>query len=296
MASWDLEEGGWLWLLPQWQSLEEEMGVVLCKRPHRAYLFSRFLFPSPSPTAWLVWLDESAAKHLFFLLIIKQGFLQELSISLLLLHPGSPGGLEGRETEGFVFLLVGRLIEVLPPWLYTVSMNVKCVGPLGSLSFKDIRRLQHGMVDECLDVSLGGWIHPAIVNYPLALTHSVSVSFVKLSVYLHFPECRTFIFEKHQALNKAIFFVESVWSECNIFTPVMSNSYMTFSVQWWQIYECSVTDWSTEQLVSKFSLVYQIIVFVFSWFMLKLFAKAPTTKRKSSTLLTQHTFLSSVPL
>lgn len=50
------------------------MGVVLCKRPHRAYLSSRLLSAYPSPTAWLVWLDESAAKHLCFLLVIKRGF------------------------------------------------------------------------------------------------------------------------------------------------------------------------------------------------------------------------------
>ena len=67
--------------------------MVLCKRPHRAYLSSRLLSAYPSPTVWLVWLDESAAKHLCFLLVIKRGFLLEPSISLLLLHPGSPGGL-----------------------------------------------------------------------------------------------------------------------------------------------------------------------------------------------------------
>lgn len=49
MASWDLEERGLLWRLPQWQSLEEEMGVVLCKRPHRAYLFSWFRTIVPPP-------------------------------------------------------------------------------------------------------------------------------------------------------------------------------------------------------------------------------------------------------
>lgn len=61
-------EGGWLWFLPLWQGLEEEMGVVLCKRPHWAYLFLRLLFPSPRPNAWQFWLDESAAKHFFFFL------------------------------------------------------------------------------------------------------------------------------------------------------------------------------------------------------------------------------------
>lgn len=59
MTSRDLEERGWLRLLPQWQSLEEKMGVVLCKRPHRACLFSGFL--NIVPLAWLAWLDESAA-------------------------------------------------------------------------------------------------------------------------------------------------------------------------------------------------------------------------------------------
>lgn len=102
MASWDLEEGGWLWLLPQWQGLEEEMGVVLCKRPHRAYLFSRFFFPSRSPTAWLVWLDESAAKHLFFFLLVIKHFFFCRSTSLPLLHPGTglSRGIGGKRDRG----------------------------------------------------------------------------------------------------------------------------------------------------------------------------------------------------
>lgn len=52
MASWDLEEGGWLWLLPQWQSLEEEMGVVFFARGLIRHISSRgsyFLTLVPLP-------------------------------------------------------------------------------------------------------------------------------------------------------------------------------------------------------------------------------------------------------
>lgn len=56
---------------------------------------------------------------LIFVLVIKRVFLfslslslsvsQLLSICLLLAYPGSPGGSQGKkETEGFVFLPVGR--------------------------------------------------------------------------------------------------------------------------------------------------------------------------------------------
>lgn len=147
MASWDLEEGGWLCLLPQWQSLEEEMGVVLCKRPHRAYIFSRLLFPYPSPTAWLVWLDEPAAKHLFFLLVIKQGFCRSWDF------PSSSSwlsrGIGGKRDRG-VCVPPGRKAHWSSP-IYS-EHEWKMRGPIGSLLFKDIRRLLHGMIDEGLNV------------------------------------------------------------------------------------------------------------------------------------------------
>lgn len=109
-------EGGWLWFLPLWQGLEEEMGVVLCKRPHWAYLFLRLLFPSPRPNAWQFWLDESAAKHFFFFLHAISTISAEAEYfpSSSSWSVGSPGGLMERQTQG-LFLSVGRLIGALQP-------------------------------------------------------------------------------------------------------------------------------------------------------------------------------------
>jgi len=70
-----------LWLHPQWQSLEEEMGVVLCKKLYQDFWF---LFPLLTPNAWLVWLDEPAAKHVCFLLVIKRGVCKRWVFPLLL--------------------------------------------------------------------------------------------------------------------------------------------------------------------------------------------------------------------
>lgn len=71
MTSRDLEERGWLRLLPQWQSLEEKMGVVLCKRPHRACLFSGFLTRVPLPGLFgLMSLLLNICVFLFFVFLL----------------------------------------------------------------------------------------------------------------------------------------------------------------------------------------------------------------------------------
>lgn len=76
------------------------MGVVLCKRPHRACLFSRFLTIVPLPGLFgLMSLLLNICGFFFpFVLVIKRDFSQLLSICLLLLaYPGSPGGSEKRD-------------------------------------------------------------------------------------------------------------------------------------------------------------------------------------------------------
>lgn len=155
MASWDLEERGWLWLLPQWQSLEEEMGVVLCKRPHRAYLFSWFLTIVPLPG--LFGLMSLLLNICFFLLVIKQGFF----FLGAMYFPSSSSssslswfsrGIGGKRDRG-VCVPAGRKAHWSSPTLIIYSEHEwKMRGPIGSLLFKDIRRLLHGMVDGGLDV------------------------------------------------------------------------------------------------------------------------------------------------
>lgn len=86
--------------------------MVLCKRPHQAYLFSRFLIIVPLPGLFGL-MSLLLSIHFFFLLVIKKVFSK------------------CRE-----FLSVHE-------W--------KMCGPVGTLLFKDIRRLLHGIKDGWID-------------------------------------------------------------------------------------------------------------------------------------------------
>lgn len=161
MASWDLEERGLRWRLPQWQSLEEEMGVVLCKRPHRAYLFSWFCTIVPLPG--LFGLMSLLLSISFFLLVIKQVFFFFFSSAEYFPFSSSSSssslswlsrGMGGMRDRG-VYVPPGRKAHWSSPTLIMYTEHEwKMRGPIGFMLFKDVRRLLHGMVDKGSDVDI----------------------------------------------------------------------------------------------------------------------------------------------